>query len=292
MAAIVNVNGKISPPEQAVVSVFDRGFLFGDGVYETGRAYDRCPLFLEEHLQRLRRSAGRLYIELPWSDEELKGRLFETLRAFGKDNCYFRMIVTRGLVEKVGLDQDPTGEPTLVIFAQDLPDLKGLYQNGVNLMTSSIVRNAVDAQDPNIKTSNYLNSLLALKDAKRRGGQDAVMCDRQGNVTEGTTFSIFCVTQDGVLKTSSLEVGILDSITRRHVLSIAKAIGVKVEEGFFPLADFTGAPEAFIASSVREVIPVAKWDDTAFPVPGPVTARLHEAFGAEVKKFVAAHPGF
>lgn len=292
MAAIVNVNGRISPPEQAVVSVFDRGFLFGDGVYETGRAYHRCPLFLEEHLERLRRSAGRLYIELPWTDDFLKKRLFETLQAFGQDDCYFRVIVTRGLIEKVGLDQEPTGEPTLVVLAQSLPDVEGLYRTGVSLMTSSVVRNSSDAQDPNIKTSNYLNSLLALKDAKRRGGQDAVMCDRNGNVTEGTTFSIFCVTEDGVLRTSSLEVGILDSITRRHVLAIGQQLGIPVEEGFFPLKDFLGAPEAFIASSVREVIPVAKWDETEFPVPGPVTARLHDGFKAEVNRYLESHSKF
>ena len=289
--AVVNINGKITGPEEAMVSVFDRGFLFGDGVYETGRAYQRCPLFLEEHLKRFRHSASRLSIPVPWSDEELKDRIFETARAFQKDDLYFRMIITRGLIDHVGLAVEAIGRPTLVVLAQDLPDLKKIHQEGVHLITSEVVRNAADAQDPNIKTSNYLNSLLALQSAVKQGGDDAVMCDRQGNVAEGTTFSVFGIDTSGCLITPSLDVGILDSITRRHVLKIARSF-MPVDEGKYSLVDFQKCPEVFIASSVREVVAIREWDGHRYPVPGPKTKVLREKFKAEILEYTKSQPKF
>lgn len=290
--ALVNINGVITRPEDAKVSVFDRGFLFGDGVYETGRSFDGVFLYLDEHFIRLRRSAGKLRIPIPWDDQELKRRIHETARAFGHPNIYYRLVVTRGLISRVGLEADAESEPTAIIIVQGLPaNLSEKYKNGVSLVTSNIIRNAAAALDPNIKTSNYLNSLLALQDARARGGEDAVLCDSHGRVTEGTTFAIFAVRADGALLTPALEIGILDSITRRHVIDLARH-DRKVEEGFFDLPTFQGCPEVFIASSVRGIVPVRQWDGRKYPVPGPLTRDLAARLRDDIARYVATHEKF
>ncbi len=250
------------------------------------------PPVLEEHLARLRRSAEKLLIKINWSDTEINLRLHATLKAFQKDNAYFRVIVTRGSSAKVGLDVPAESGSSLVIIVQDLPgNLAEKAKSGVRLITSKIVRNSAAAQDPNIKTSNYLNSLLALQDVRARGGEDAVLCDSFGNVTEGTTFSIFGVKTEGQLVTPSLEVGILDSITRRHVIALG-GLKKKVEEGVFSREQFQNCPEIFIVSSVREIIPVAEWDGKKYPCPGPVTDALQQELKAEIRAYVAGHPRF
>lgn len=291
--SLVWLNGEISVPELARVPILDRGFLFGDGVYEAGRSYDRCFLFTEEHWDRLRRSARKLEIELPWSDAELTEGLHAVASAFGKDNVCYRTIVTRGAIESVGIDKFPKVRPTLAHIIWGVPDqlIESQRGQGVRLMTSQIARNPSAAQDPNIKTCNYLNSLLALQDAKRRGGEDAVMCDLKGNVAEGTTFSLFAVDSQERLLTPSLEVGILDSITRRHVLSAARKL-IPVEEGFFPLASFQHSPEVFLVSSTREILPVREWDGVKYAIPGATTLKLHEALKTEIREYVANGPRF
>ncbi|MFM8316403.1 MAG: aminotransferase class IV, partial [Deltaproteobacteria bacterium] len=183
MRALANINGKILQPEDAQVSVFDRGFLFGDGVYETGCSFQRTFLFLEDHIQRLRKSAGRLGIPVPWSDEFLKQQLRETAQAFGQNDIYFRIIITRGEVTHVGLDIQ-TNQPTLVILVQELSrELGQLRTRGYHLATSQVRRNPIQAQDPDIKSSNYLNSILALKDVRERGAMDAILLNGEGHVT-------------------------------------------------------------------------------------------------------------
>lgn len=285
MHALANIDGKILDPSEAKVSVFDRGFLFGDGVYETGRSYDRVFLFLKEHLNRLRKSAERLGIPVPWEDSYLEEQLRATAKAFGRDNVYFRMIVTRGEVTQVGLDVS-TEKPTLVILLQDLSTgLSRLQSQGYHLLTSSIRRNSSQSQDPNIKSSNYLNSILALKDVKERGGMDAILLNADGKVTEGTTFSVFSVGTDGRLRTPALSVGILDGITRRHILKASEGI-VPSEEGIYSLEEFQDAKEVFIASSVREICPVYQWDEKKYPAPGPITSKLHEAYRKVVEESV------
>lgn len=289
MNALVNINGHISNAEEAKISVFDRGFLFGDGVYETGKALDRCCLFLEEHLDRLRRSAGKLQIPVPLSDFQLKEEIYRTAKAFGRDNAYFRIILSRGVGDVLGLEALENLKPTLVIVFQPLSDkLDDLRARGIKLLTSTVVRNSAAAQDPNIKTSNYLNSLLALQEVKARGGEDAVLCDSQGNVTEGTTFSIFGVTQEQTLITASLQVGILDSITRRHVLQLGQKF-LQIEEGFIPLKRFQECQEVFIASSVREIVPVREWDKHLYPTGAPVTQKLQMELKSEIREYVECH---
>lgn len=292
MDALVSINGEVLTKEKALISVFDRGFLFGDGVYETGKSVDRCPLFLEEHLKRLVKSAGKLLIPVPWKPETLQKYLFDLMKAFGKDNAYFRMYVTRGCIDKVGLDKFDTAQPNLVMFVQELPEtLDSSRKKGMSLLTSKIIRNSAKAQDPDIKTSNYLNSLLALQDVKSRGADDAVLCDVDGNVTEGTTFSLFGVTKEGMLITPSLDVGILNSITRHHLLDLARKY-MKVEEGSYRLETFRQCKEVFIASSVREIFPVNAWDGVKYTSGFEITLSLHEKFQAEIKEYVKVSPKY
>lgn len=292
MQALVWLNGRVSAPEDAKVPLMDRGFLFGDGVYEAGRSYDRCFLFLEEHWERLRRSAAKLELDVPWSDGELTEGLHEVAREFGRPDVCYRTILTRGAIPTVGLDKFPAVRPTLAHVVWEVPArIEAQRGLGVKLVTSSVLRNPSSAQDPNVKTCNYLNSLLAYQDAKRRGGEDGVMCDLQGNVAEGTNFSIFAVDGSGRLLTPALSVGILDSITRRHVLAVA-ATKLPVVEGAFPLAEFQACPEIFIVSSTREIVPVREWDSRPYAIPGTATLKLHEALRNEIRAYVAAHEKF
>ncbi|NBY19762.1 branched-chain amino acid aminotransferase [bacterium] len=289
MNALVNINGRICDPEEAKISVFDRGFLFGDGVYETGKALDGCCLFLEEHLKRLRRSANKLQIPVPLSDEKLTEELFRTARAFGRKDAYFRIVLSRGVGASLGLESFKEFKPTLVIIFQPLSEkLDFLRAHGIKLLTSTVVRNSSAAQDPNIKTSNYLNSLLALQEVQARGGEDAVLCDSSGNVTEGTTFSIFGVENGKTLLTASLEVGILDSITRRYVLELGSKF-LKVEEGFIPLERFKNCEAVFIASSVREIVPVREWDEKKYNLPDSTTEKLKLDLKTEIRTYIREH---
>jgi len=270
-----------------MIGVLDRGFLFGDAVYETGRSYDRKFLFWEDHFQRLMRSAATMGIECPYSEAWILGRLSELSGAFKQDNLYFRIILTRGVIDHVGLDVfSSETKPTVAMVVQSLGSKNDeKRKTGVSLMTSSVVRNSASAQDPNIKTSNYLNCLFALREVRARGGEDAVLCDAKGIVTEGTTFAVFGVRKDGVLITPSLETGILDSITRRHIIAIAEKI-MPVEVGFFSVKEFLACDEVFMASSVRELMPVRLWDQRSYVVPGSVTSKLHELFGQQISRYL------
>lgn len=282
------INGRICPPELPVISVFDRGFLFGDGVYETGRSEGRVFLFMEEHLARLRSSASKLGITIPWTDGEISQGLYDVAKAYNRPTIYFRTIVTRGTIESIGLDVMGDVKPSLVHLLQpiDMAKLQKQRKYGITVLTSKILRNSALAQDPNIKTSNYLNSLLAMQDVKARGADDAIMVSSRGVVTEGTTFSVFGVKKDGTVITPALDVGILDSITRRHVLQVASQF-TKTAEVELPVKEFLACEEIFIASSVRACVPITKWDDKNFsPIPGPITLRLQEGLEKVFQEYV------
>jgi branched-chain amino acid aminotransferase len=282
------INGKVCKAEDAKISVFDRGFLFGDAVYETGLSEGRVFLFLEEHLTRLRRSASRLSIPISWTDAQIVEGLYEVGKAFDRPNIYFRIIVSRGIADVIGLDISNEPSPSLVHLVQalDREKIERQSQKGIYLQTSTVIRNSAKALDPNIKTSNYLNSLLALQEVKSRGADDAMMTDARGIVTEGTTFSVFGVRKDGALITPSLEVGILDSITRKTVLEIARTAGIKSEQGEYRRDDFLNCSEVFIASSVRGCASVARWDDRHFfPIPGEMTRRLQQGLTQARKSY-------
>jgi branched-chain amino acid aminotransferase len=283
VATAVNLDGRIVPPEQATVPVFDRGFLYGDSVYEVVRTYAGVPFALDRHLERLEASGARLGLQVPWSRERFTREVQRTLDAAGNGESYVRIVVTRGS-GPIGLDPALAQNPLTVVIVRELEmPPAAVYQGGVQVQVVSVLRNLRQAIDPRAKTGNYLNNVLALAEAKRAGAFEAVMLDADGQVTEGSTSNVFVV-RGGVLQTPPLDAGILEGVTRGLVLEVARALGVPAEERPLVPADLLAADEMLITSTVRELVPVVRVGvgDRVHPVgagvPGPVTARIRAAF--------------
>ncbi|RMG12437.1 MAG: aminotransferase [Deltaproteobacteria bacterium] len=283
MATVVNLWGRLVPPEQAVISVFDRGFLYGDSVYEVLRSYRGEPFRMEAHLERLAASAERIALEIPWSRERLTEEIRRTLEAAANDRegreSYIRIIVTRG-AGPIGLDPALAEGPRVLVIVRPLEQPPPeAYQRGVEVAIVGVRRNAKDAVDPAAKTGNYLNNLLALKEARDRGAYEAIMLDAEGRIAEGSTSNVFLV-RGGTLETPALETGILEGVTRREVLSVAEALGVPTRECYLRPEDLKQAEEAFLTSTIREILPVTRVDGA--PVGsgrvGEVTRRIMAGF--------------
>jgi branched-chain amino acid aminotransferase len=280
MAATVNVNGRIWPERDAVVSVFDHGFLYGEGVYETLRTYNRRVFQYDRHVRRLRRSAGMIALTLPFADEELAAEIDRTMAAAALDGeAYIRVLVTRG-VGDLTYDPKATPAPTLVVIVKPQVDPPPeAYSEGVRVAIVDIIRNHPDSVNPMIKCNNLMNSALAMQEALRSGGFEGIMRNYRGELSECTTSNLFIV-KDGVVLTPPLDAGILPGITREFIFEIAREIGVDAHEAVLRDEDLYRADEAFLTSTTREAVPIAKVDDRIIGtgVPGPVTLRLLEAF--------------
>jgi branched-chain amino acid aminotransferase len=281
----VYLNGKVVPRQEAVVSVFDHGFLYGDGVYETLKVYDGVVFMLEEHLGRLRRSASMIGLDLPGDADFIKLAVYETLTANALKNAYVRITVSRGQ-GPIGLDPALCTEPTFVVIAEDFKEYpRALYKSGVRLVIPQTRRNLREALNPQIKSLNFLNNILAKIEAKKAEAYDALMLNASGHLAEGTTSNAFFVL-DGVLCTPSVECGILDGITRGIALELAAREGMTVREGFFTKEDIYRAGEVFITSTMLEVMPVSSVDDRRYDV-GKASALLRKAYKQAVKAYVA-----
>jgi branched-chain amino acid aminotransferase len=281
----IYLNGKLVPAKEAVVSVFDHGFLYGDGIYETMRVYDGVIFMLDEHLSRLYRSASLIGLTIPVETDPLKRSVYETLIANSLKDAYVRLTVSRGY-GPIGLDPDLCPKPTIVIIAQEMKDYpKSFYENGLTLIIPETKRNLKDAINPQIKSLNFLNNILAKIEAKRRGIYDAVMLNAYEKLTESTISNIFFCKND-ILYTPSPECGILNGITRGLVITVAKREGLKVEEGEFTREDIYSADEVFITNSTMEVMPISRVDDQKYTV-GNITKLLHKAYRDEVNAYVA-----
>jgi branched-chain amino acid aminotransferase len=262
MGFFVSVNGVITPAEQARVSVLDNGFTFGDAVYETLRTYRGRPFHLGRHLQRLRESADRLGIALPIPDAELEQRLGALLTAAGNPESYIRLMVTRGVGE-ISYRFDRIQGPTIVMVAKPYEPLPAdRYEHGVPVIVSSVRRNHPLALDPAIKSCNLLNNILAVREAQARGAFEPIMLNDAGEVAEGAGSNIFIV-KDGVVITPPLEAGILAGVTRAVVLEIGPAQGIRMREEALSVRDLLGADEAFLTSTLKEVVPIATVDGVA-----------------------------
>ena len=280
MEATVNVNGVVTDGDQAVVSVFDHGFLYGDGVYETLRTYNRQPFLLDRHLARLRASADRLALAVPPTDADLEDRMRVTMRDVTPDGeVTIRVLVTRGVGD---MTYDPAAcpHPTIVMIVRphrDIPD--SLLHDGVSVVVASVLRNHPRTVDPSIKSNNLLNNVLAMQEAVRRRAHEAIPPNPRGELAECSQSNLFAV-RDGVVLTPPLDAGLLEGVTRNFLFEVGADIGVPVRETVLREADLGRVDELFITSTTREVIPVVRVDDQAIGSgrPGPIAARLLASF--------------
>lgn len=293
MATLVNLDGALVPPEDARVSIFDRGFLYGDSVYEVIRTYGGRPFELPRHLDRLEGSAARIALPLPWSRERIAAELSRTLAAAGNPESQVRLVVTRGAGE-LGLDPALADHPLSLLIVTELhaPPASS-YRDGVKAQLVGVRRG--QAVDPRAKTGNYLANLLALKTARAHGSYEALMVDREGRVTEGTQSNVVAI-RGGELQTPPIEAGILEGITRAVVLEVARSLGVAVREADLYPRDLIAADEVMVTGSVRELVPVVRIgiDGDEHPVGtgtvGPMVRRLHAAFRERAWRSVGLEP--
>ena len=286
MPSVVSVNSRVIPPEQALVSVFDRGFLFGDSVYETFRTYDGRPWLLDEHLARLCGSAERMGLPLPGGIDRIRADVERALRHSRERCAAVRIVVTRGAqVGLIDLDPGTAGTADVYVLVRPYaPVPEVAYLEGIDLALVGVRRNARDALDPAIKSGNYLNNMLALREAKARGAYECVMLNKDGFLAEGSTSNVFLV-KDGELATPALDSGILAGVTRAYLLGLARGAGITARESMLREADLRAADEVFISGSLKEVLPVARVDGVAVGAgrPGPLTRRLLEAYRAGIE---------
>jgi branched-chain amino acid aminotransferase len=282
--AVVYVNGTISRAEDAVVPVFDHGFLYGEGVYETLRTYGGLPFLFREHMARLRNSAGLMRLAVPYSDDEMAQHIEATTAGFRRligpvTETYIRILLTRG-VGPLSYHPDGCPTPTLVIIVKPFPfPAEATFTDGIAVALVSVRRNHPDALNPAIKSNNLLNNALAMQEALRSGAEEALMVNQAGAVVECSQSNFFIV-KDGRLRTAPLAAGLLPGITRAWVIALARELDFPVDEQDYTPADVAAADEAFITGTTREVTPVVRVDATSIGAgaPGPITRRLLTEF--------------
>lgn len=293
VTALCNVEGRLVPPEEAFVPVLDRGFLYGDSVYEVVRTYGQRPFELDRHLARMQRSADRIGLSLPPA-QKIVGELTRTLDAARNEESYARIVVTRG-EGQFGLGAHLATGHRLVIIVRPLQaPAAEQYERGLTVAIARTRRNPPQALDPALKTGNYLNNILALREAHDAGADDAILLDLQGRVTEATTSNVFFV-QHGMLVTPPLALGMLEGVTRAVTIEVARREGLRVREEPHGGEALAAADEVFVTSTVREVMAVTRLvfleshgeekRNVADGRPGPVTERMLAAF----RRHVAEH---
>ncbi len=283
MALQIYIAGKFYDKEDAKISVYDHGLLYGDGVFEGMRSYSGKVFRLKEHLDRLYESARAISLTIPISPEEMEKATYETLQKNNLIDAYIRLIVTRG-AGSLGLDPNRTSNPQIIIIADSISLYpEEFYQNGLKIITASTIRNHPAALSPRIKSLNYLNNIMAKIEGLQAGCIEALMLNHKGEVAECTGDNIFIVKR-GVLMTPPKDAGILEGITRNAILDIAKELGITAFEQTMTRHDLFVADECFLTGSAAEVIPVVTIDGR--PIGdgsvGPVTKRLLEAFKKHV----------
>lgn len=283
----IYLNERFVDSKEAVISVFDHGFLYGDGIYETLRAYGGRIFMLRQHLVRLRRSADLIGLELPMSEQDWPGLLQDALTRNGLGDAYLRITVSRGEGD-IGLDPRLCPRPTVVIIAKPFqPHPPDLFEKGVALSIVPVRRNHPAALSPQIKSLNFLNNILAKREAMRLGAFDGLMLTVDGHVAECTTSNVFFVAR-GTICTPSVACGILDGITREVVLRLAWEADMPVAEGQYRPEAVLQADECFLTNTSMEIMPVRAIDQTRLGsgCPGPITARLRQLFSANLPRFL------
>ncbi len=279
MTLQVYINGQYVPKDQAKISVYDHGFLYGDGVFEGIRSYGGRVFRLREHLDRLWESAKAIWLEIPISKEEMGKAIERTLAINGIKEGYIRVVVTRGIGD-LGLDPAFCSKPQVIIIADHIQLYpREVYEEGLRIITVSTIRNHPAALNPRIKSMNYLNNILAKIEGKQAGCVEALMLNHKGEVAECTGDNIFLVRR-GELYTPPRDAGILEGITRGAVIELARREGIPVYELPLTKHDVYVADECFLTGTAAEVVPVVEVDSRRIGdgKPGPVTRRLSELF--------------
>jgi branched-chain amino acid aminotransferase len=280
----IYLNGQLVDKEDAKISVFDHGFLYGDGVFEGIRAYHSVVFKLDEHLDRLYETAHTMMIDIALTKKQLAGAVVDTLKANKITDGYIRVIVTRG-VGDLGLDPRKChGQPGVVIIADKIALYpRELYENGMEIITVPTPRNHPEAINPLLKSLNYLNNIMAKIEANNSGYSEAIMLDNQGFVAECTGDNIFIV-KKGVMRTPSM--GRLQGITRDAVIALAAGEKIKTEERLLTRHEVYVADECFLTGTAAEIIPVVKVDGRRIGdgKPGPVTSLMMNKFRTITRK--------
>jgi branched-chain amino acid aminotransferase len=279
MGVKIYFNGKIVEKDQARISVFDHGLLYGDGVFEGIRSYDGLVFKLKEHIDRLYESAHTIMLDIPLSKQEMIRAVIDTLKANNLKDAYIRLVVTRGEGD-LGLDPRKCKKATIFIIADKIMLYPGkYYRDGLEIITVPTQRTASEALNPQIKSLNYLNNILAKIEATTCGVEEAIMLNAQGYVAEGTGDNIF-IAKRGILVTPPAYVGILKGITRGTVMGLARRFGIDVKEDILTRHDLFNAEECFLTGTAAEIIPVVKIDSRVIGDgrPGKTTLKLMREF--------------
>jgi branched-chain amino acid aminotransferase len=299
MSAVAYVNGRICSQQDAVISVFDHGFLYGEGVYEVIRTYDGELFLADRHFRRLRASAGMITLDPGLSDAALEAIIRETIGAYRSgagdagrgEEVLARILLTRGIGE-MSYDPSKSPHPSLVVIVKPLvPPPASAYQRGVPVALVSVMRNHPASVDPRIKSNNLLNNILAMQEALRRGPYfEAIMRNARGELAECSQSNLFLV-KNGSAYTPGLEAGLLAGITREFVEEVAADSGIPMIDAALHDEDLFGADEVFLTSTSKEIVPIVRIDDRVIGrgQPGPVTQRLLEAY--RLKARAAARRG-
>ena len=276
----VYVNGTITPAQQAVIPVYDHGFLYGEGVYETLRTYNKVPFLYDRHVRRLRASAERIRLLVPFDSETLAGWIQDTVFAAGEmREGYIRVLLTRGVGE-LTYDLNATPAPSLVIIVKPLEEVAArVDQEGITISLVPILRNHPGSVNPVIKSNNLLNNAIAMHQANQQGAEEALMCNYRGELSECSQSNFFMV-RGGRVLTPPSEAGLLEGITRGFLFDLARDAGIEAREEVLRPEDLDSADEAFITSTTRELSPVVRIDQRVIGSgrPGPITLDLLQRY--------------
>ncbi len=283
---MIYLNNRIVPNNKAVISVYDHGFLYGDGIYETLRAYDGIVFMLDQHVERLFRSASMIALKIKKTPDAVKKAVYKTLSANRLKEAVIRITVSRGS-GPTGLDPALCTDPTFVIIARKFIHYPQIYyKKGVKIAIVDTKRNFKEALNPQIKSLNFLNNILAKIEATKKGAYEAIMKNYRGYIAEGTISNIFFI-KDQILCTPGLDVGILDGITRKIILETARDAGIQVIEGRFKEDDLYNADEMFISNTTMEIMPVSEIDNkTISSRAGNLTKTLHKLYVKKIKDHI------
>jgi branched-chain amino acid aminotransferase len=273
------LDGEFVKKEDAVISVFDHGFLYGDGVFEGIRVYSGNVFRLDAHLKRLFESAQSIMLKIPFTKEEMTQLIVDTIRKNQLKSAYIRVVVSRGK-GNLGLDPYSCSKPSVIIIAEELTMYpKEFYERGIKIASVASRRNRPDVLSPQIKSLNYLNNILVKLEANQAGVEEALMLNDQGYVTEGSADNIFIV-KNGVVYTPPVYLGALEGITRNAIIDVARARGLEVKESPFTRHDVYVADEVFLTGTAVEVIAVIDVDGRKIRdgKPGEVTNLLLKEF--------------